>query len=141
MGFGDWLKRDIEKSRDMKHYYKVGCEVLGAPAGGWWGSTLRERTDRIEAGKKEVERRRRLGAQATESALRSAYREAQAQRGRDVQFKSNGITVKVKNGYSRQYDQFTTDIILIDPGRPGEHLHYILDENGNEIYARWTQNH
>jgi hypothetical protein len=82
-----------------------------------------------------------LGQRATDEALGRAYREAQAQRGRDVQFESDGILVKVKNGYSRKFDRYTTDIILIDPGRPGEHLHYVLDDNGKEIHKRWTPNH
>lgn len=82
-----------------------------------------------------------MGVKATDATLGKVYREAKAQRGRDVQFESDGIKVLVKSGYSRKFDRYTTDIILIDPGRRGEHLHYVLDENGNEIHKEWTRNH
>lgn len=141
MGFKEWLKRDLGKADEMMYFYDVGCEVVGAPAGGWWRSSLAERTSRIAIGRKEVQRRQLLGQNATEKALGSAYREAKAQRGRDVQFKQDGITVKVKNGYSKKFDRYTTDIILIDPGRVGEHLHIVLDEDGGEIHQAWTENH
>jgi hypothetical protein len=141
MGFRDWLRRDVDKTQEMMYFYDVGCEVVGAPTGGWWRSTLAERMDRISIGRKEVQRRQRLGQEAADRALGVAYRQGKAQRGRDVQFKQDGITVKVQNGYSRKYDRYTTDIILIDPGRPGEHLHYVLDEDGNEIHQAWTANH
>ena len=83
----------------------------------------------------------RLGTMATDGALGAAYREAKAQRGRDTQFESNGVKVLVKNGFSRRFNQYTTDIILIDPGRRGQHLHYVLDEAGNEIHKEWTADH
>lgn len=83
----------------------------------------------------------RIGTAATDATLGHAYREAKAQRGRDVQFDSDGVKVLVKNGFSRRFNRYTTDIVLIDPGRAGEHLHIVLDEQGTEIHQEWTANH
>jgi hypothetical protein len=134
MGFGDWLKKQADGYSEASYFMKLGTEVLGPPRGMNGMGTPLERADRIRAGRKEHERRAQLGARASDAALGAAYREAKTQSGRDVQFESNGIKVLVKNGFSRNGNAYTTDIILIDPGRPGMHLHYVLDENGQEVH-------
>jgi len=77
-----------------------------------------------------------MGDSQLSEMARRAYRQAQTRGKRDLQYQEDGITVKVKNGYSRDGDDYTTDIILIDPGRPGEHLHIVFDSRGNEIFNR-----
>ncbi|QLD10869.1 hypothetical protein [Microbacterium oleivorans] len=49
--------RDILGLRKGKVFYDLGCEILGAPPGGYWGSSLADRTARLEAGKRESRRR------------------------------------------------------------------------------------
>jgi hypothetical protein len=82
-----------------------------------------------------------FGSSDHSEIARRAFREAQQQRGRDLQYQEDGVTVRVKNGYSRRGDGYTTDVILIDPGRPGEHLHIVFDERGNKVHEKWTRNH
>jgi hypothetical protein len=72
---------------------------------------------------------------------RRVFRESQKQKGRDVQFVEDGINVLVKNGYSRQYDEYTTDVIVTDPARRDEHLHVVFGEDGREIFNDWRPNH
>lgn len=141
MGMGDWLKKQSDNYKDSTYYFKLGCEIMGPPRGMRSMGTPLERAERITAGKREAERRTRLGTQATDAALGAAYREAKTQHGRDIQFKANGVKVLVKSAYSRKYARYTTDIVIIDPGRPGVHLHYVLDEDGNELHKAWTKNH
>ncbi|PPF40651.1 hypothetical protein C5B93_03435 [Rathayibacter sp. AY1A2] len=57
MGLRDWLRRENEKKNEMMYFYELGCGIMGEPAGGWWRSTLAERTSRIQAGKREHKRR------------------------------------------------------------------------------------
>lgn len=142
MGLRGWIAKQNDGFAENQHYFNIGCEVLGPPQGGAMGmGTPLERAERVAAGRKEEARRAALGQQAADAALGAAYREAKAQRGRDTQFESHGIKVRVKNGYSRRFDRYTTDIVLIDPRRPSEHLHLVLDDNGNEIHNQWTKNH
>lgn len=68
-------------------------------------------------------------------------REAKTQLGRDIQLESNGIKALAKNYISTKYNRHTTDIILIDPGQPGMHPHYVLNEDGDELHKKWTKNH
>lgn len=70
-----------------------------------------------------------------------AYRSAQQQKGRDGQYDDGQVTVKVKNGYSNRYNQYTTDIILIDRQSRIEHLHIVFGENGQTLHEKWTGNH
>lgn len=72
---------------------------------------------------------------------RRAYREAQKQTGRDIQYDDRGVKVLVKNGYDRRHDQHTTDVILIDPDSRQEHLHIIFGEQGDVLHEKWTTNH
>jgi len=66
-------------------------------------------------------------------------RESLVQQGRDVQYEDNTCRVEIKNGYSRDHDQYTTDAIVYmrDPNVPG-HLHIIFDEQGRELYRQWN---
>ncbi|MFF2842516.1 hypothetical protein [Paenarthrobacter sp. NPDC057981] len=139
MGFSDELKQGL---RDQA----VGAMKYGASSspGHNRQAMLAAREERLA---REEATRRRLGSAALSqshltSLARRAYREAQQQRGkRDIQFEENGIKVLVKNGYSRKFDKYTTDVILVDHASPEEHLHLIYDENGSEIHNMWTKNH
>lgn len=86
----------------------------------------------------EEHRRRKLG-----QITIKAYREAQKQKGkRDIQYEDEGYKVKVTNGYSRDLDRYTTDIIIVPRfNNPyGHHQHVIFDEYGNEIMNEWRTN-
>jgi hypothetical protein len=69
-----------------------------------------------------------------------AYRSAQQQKGRDIQYDDGQVAVKVKNGYSNRYDQYTTDIILIDRQSRKEHLHIVYGDDGRTLHEKWTEN-
>jgi len=50
---------------------------------------------------------------------------------RDIQARDEDVSVKVKNGYDRRTDEYTTDIIIAyrDKRVPFHH-HFVIDENG-----------
>jgi hypothetical protein len=64
-----------------------------------------------------------------------------AQQGRDIQFVDEDCVVKVKNGYSRIYGCFTTDILVIPhQNNPhGSEQRVVFDEHGNELYNQWHE--
>ncbi|MBT2568552.1 hypothetical protein J7I84_19035 [Arthrobacter sp. ISL-85] len=138
MGFWDELKQGL---RDQA----VGAVKYGASTspGHNRQAMLAAREERLA--REEAARRRMADVALSQSDLtsvaRAAYREAQKQKGRDVQFEQGGVKVLVQNGYSRKFDKYTTDVIVIDPARRGEHLHVVYDENGAEIHNKWTKNH
>ncbi|MFA4052602.1 MULTISPECIES: hypothetical protein [Mycobacteroides] len=97
----------------------------------------------MKAARDERESREyRLGQAAADRALGEAYRHAKRQRGkRDFQFDHEGFKVKVTNGHDRRRNQYTTDIIIVDPRDRTGHWHFIVDEWGNEILNEWRDNH
>lgn len=89
-----------------------------------------------------AERESRLGQEATDRTLGSAYREAKKQRGkRDIQFEQDGYIVRVTNGRDRRTNKYTTDIIIIDPEDRTGHWHFVVDEFGTELINEWRLNH
>lgn len=72
---------------------------------------------------------------------RHAYQASRAQQGRDLLQDIDGYKVKSKGGYSRQYGQFTTDIIITDPKSPGEHYHFVVGDDGTVIQDGYRSDH
>lgn len=72
----------------------------------------------------------------------SRWRDSGGGRGHSTQYRDGDVQVEVVNGYSRDLDQYTTDIKIIhrDP-RITQHLHVVFDELGNEIVNEWRDNH
>lgn|GEM_PF-4978205 len=62
--------------------------------------------------------------------------------GHDTQYDDGEIRVRVVNGYSRDYDQYTTDIKVshLDPAIT-QHLHVVYGEHGQEIMNEWRDDH
>ena len=61
--------------------------------------------------------------------------------GKAIQFEDDEVRVEVVNGYSRDYDQYTTDIkVMHRDSRASHHLHVIYDERGREIMNEWRPN-
>lgn len=66
----------------------------------------------------------------------SRYRQ-DGTRGRDEWIEGN-LKISVVNGYSSDYDAYTTDILVIPlDGSTKQKLHVIFDEDGNEIFNEW----
>lgn len=95
-------------------------------------------------------RDQRLAAQLGRSAVRGmtdnavdAWLEAiNKQPGRrKVQYSSTDGKVRVKSGWSRDYRQATTDIIVGDADDRENHLHVIILDDGRVIHQAWTHNH
>ena len=60
--------------------------------------------------------------------------------GRDVQYTDGNYSVKVLNGYSRDSDSYTTDVVVTDRHTPGNlHMHVVFDEDGKIITEHWKQ--
>ncbi|MGK4595113.1 hypothetical protein [Amycolatopsis sp. w19] len=137
MGFKDIFRRQKENWDDAKLTFEIGCELLGRPSD---ITSVSQRAERMTAGRKELARRTQIRTVAN-NAIQRVLRESMAQQGRDTQFEQDGIKVLVKNGYSRNTDSYTTDIIVIDPGRRGQHLHMIVSEQGTILHEEWTTNH
>jgi uncharacterized coiled-coil DUF342 family protein len=87
---------------------------------------------------RDAELENRLGA----VALNVFHRERSAIGPQTVQFHESGVTVKVRSGFNRRTSSIATDFIIIDPARPGEHLHLILSEHdGSTLHSQWRKNH
>ena len=56
---------------------------------------------------------------------------------RDVQYANPDFIIKVKSGYSRDKDSWTTDVFVIPRGAGGGHWHVVFDEKGNIIHNGW----
>lgn len=52
-----WMGRQKDSYDDAKYIYELGCEVLGKPRGNMGFGTVRERADRLRAGRAEYARR------------------------------------------------------------------------------------
>lgn len=137
MGIKDFMARRADEYRQAKDDFELGCEIMGRPSD---ITSVMQRRDRMAAGKKERERRARIQALSAE-AIRRTLREMSTKGPREVQFEADGIKVLAKAGYSRRTDSFTTDIILVDPGRNGKHLHLVISDTGNVLHEEWTSNH
>jgi hypothetical protein len=62
--------------------------------------------------------------------------------GHDKQCVDGDVRVEVVNGYSRDHDQYTTDIKVFhrDPSIK-QHLHVVFDERGRKIVNEWRDDH
>ena len=88
----------------------------------------------------EQKRMMRLGDVAHKVARRqySLERQSKAETGRRIQYVDSGCRVEVKNGYSRDRDEYTTDILVFDRSQPdGGHVHLELNEEGEVIVDHW----
>ena len=108
MGFRAWLGDQLRII--IKSNLRSGGTVEGV---------LRERARIKEEDQSGAEQRRKLARAALDDASRRAVRQAQAQRGRDIQYKEGSMRVEVRNGYSVDSDKYTTDIIIIGHGFAG----------------------
>ncbi len=118
------LHRDCEKELD------AAARKLGYPS-------LQDFINKNDKAPPGASSQQELARTALHSALddasRRAYRKSQAQIGRDLQYDDAGMRVKVRNGYSVDTDQYTTDIIVVDRAT-GEKLHVVVDENGQFLH-------
>jgi hypothetical protein len=81
---------------------------------------------------------RRLGA----TALNIFHRERSTFGPQTVQFHEGGVKIKVRSGFNLRTSTIATDFIIIDPARPGEHLHLVLSEHdGSILFTEWRENH
>lgn len=59
-------------------------------------------------------------------------------RGRD-EWTDGEFIISVTNGYSRDRDEYTTDVLVIPRDADGAKLHVVFDERGNEIVNEWHE--
>lgn len=60
---------------------------------------------------------------------------------RMTQFEDSEFKVDVKSGYSTRYDAIVTDVLIFDKQNKREHYHLVIDDQGNELFSEWRQNH
>lgn len=46
-----------DQQAELTYFFDLGCQVMGTPAGGYWGCSTMERLERVAAGRKEQARR------------------------------------------------------------------------------------
>lgn len=81
---------------------------------------------------------RRLGT----TALNIFHRERSTFGPQTVQFYEGGVKVKVRSGFNHRTSTIATDFIIVDPARPGEHLHLVLSEHdGSILFSEWRKDH
>ena len=59
----------------------------------------------------------------------------------NIQSDNENGKVKVKDGYSSDFGVNTTEFILTDKTDTTGHHHVVMDEDGNEIFNSWRNNH
>lgn len=98
----------------------------------------------------KLARDERLAAQLGRSAVRGATDNAvdywlatvNRQPGRrKLQYTSDDVKVKVTAGYSRDYRQATTDVVIGDAADQENHYHLVILEDGRVITDEWRTNH
>ncbi|MEV7162995.1 hypothetical protein ACWECC_25020 [Streptomyces microflavus] len=148
MGFKDFMRRRADEFQEAKADFELGCQIIGRPSD---PTSVLQRQERMAAGKKERQRReaqaRMLGSAVLKDVARQAYvahrrhQVAGKENRKETQFEANGIKVKVSNGYSGSTDDFTTDVVVVDPQGEGKHIHIIFDEHGRIVYEGWNTDH
>jgi hypothetical protein len=79
-----------------------------------------------------------------------AFRKYQAKRENNSRYRPDGsrgrdewtdgeFTISVTNGYSRDRDEYTTDILVIPHDAGGAKLHVLFNERGDEILNEWHE--
>jgi len=48
--------------------------------------------------------------------------------------------VKVRSGYDKKSHKVTTDFLIFVKGVKGKHYHYVIDEDGREVFSEWRIN-
>ena len=59
----------------------------------------------------------------------------------DTQSQNDDGKVLVNSGYSFDNKSDTTVFIITDSDDKTGHQHVVIDDNGNEIYNNWNDNH
>ena len=59
----------------------------------------------------------------------------------DTQSQNDDGKVLVNSGYSFDNKSDTTVFIITDSDDKTGHQHIVIDDNGNEIYNNWNDNH
>jgi hypothetical protein len=73
--------------------------------------------------------------------IKRAVKEAlAAEGGSHSQYDDGDVKVEIRNGYHRDGDVWTSDIILVDRQSGKEHLHLVIDEQGKTVHEKWTAN-
>jgi|GEM_PF-3425822 len=145
--FGDWLKGSVNAARsgagmnplaaqryvNAAHDQRVAQEFS---VRNLFLQTALRALDRPEA-----QRALRAYQEAREESSRWRIVDGMEKRGgRDVQYRDGQLVVEVLNGYSRDYDEYTTDVIVTYPDEPDNlHMHIVFDENGRTITEHWKQ--
>ena len=124
----------------------LAARANGEPLQGYKYAVAFQQEDDDRYGQRsQAQANRRLANSLSEDALHDAARRAIArwntQKGRDVQYVDDDISVKVKSGYHGKTGQITTDFILYDRRDPnGLHLHLVVDESGNVLHEAMKTN-
>lgn len=135
MGFRDWLKKEKDNAAELRYYFDVGCEVLGTPDGGWWGSTLAQRMERVNAGRRAEGQRRHYAEPSREDGY---YSESRRDGAIGQFFGPDGDITSERPHVHVIHNEREGRIIFMVTQRDGSHTdeRYLpINASGNEVNA------